>query len=175
MTINLRFALTIFFATALTMTFAPSTAVAWWGTDKDKTESVTKEKGRSDKAQKKSGHHKAIKAKKTQPAYVAPNHFPESDRDAVRAYLASRHGKGCPPGLAKKNNSCLPPGLAKKYAVGDVLPGDVQWNALPANLLGRILPPPAGHFYAQVDQDVLLVQQATNKITDVVTLLSSLQ
>lgn len=64
MTINLRFALTIFFATALTMTFAPSTAVAWWGTDKDKTESVAKEKGRSDKAQKKSGHHKAIKAKK---------------------------------------------------------------------------------------------------------------
>ena len=33
--------------------------------------------------------------------------------------------KGCPPGLAKKNNGCLPPGQAKKiFGRGDFLEGD---------------------------------------------------
>lgn len=33
--------------------------------------------------------------------------------------------KGCPPGLAKKNNGCLPPGQAKKmYGPGDRIYGD---------------------------------------------------
>lgn len=33
--------------------------------------------------------------------------------------------KGCPPGLAKKQNGCLPPGQAKKiYGRGDILQGD---------------------------------------------------
>lgn len=33
--------------------------------------------------------------------------------------------KGCPPGLAKKQNGCLPPGQAKKiYGRGDRLTGD---------------------------------------------------
>ena len=31
--------------------------------------------------------------------------------------------RGCPPGLAKKNNGCLPPGIAKQhYNIGD------RWN-----------------------------------------------
>ena len=33
--------------------------------------------------------------------------------------------KGCPPGLAKKNNGCLPPGQAKKiYGIGDRIDDD---------------------------------------------------
>ena len=35
------------------------------------------------------------------------------------------NSKGCPPGLAKKQNGCLPPGQAKKiYGRGDYLTGD---------------------------------------------------
>lgn len=38
--------------------------------------------------------------------------------------LSGSH-KGCPPGLAKKNNGCLPPGQAKKvYGRGDYLEGN---------------------------------------------------
>lgn len=38
--------------------------------------------------------------------------------------VAGSH-KGCPPGLAKKQNGCLPPGQAKKiYGRGDILQGD---------------------------------------------------
>lgn len=34
--------------------------------------------------------------------------------DSDRHHQSYRY-KGCPPGLAKKNNGCLPPGLAKNY------------------------------------------------------------
>ncbi|MFX0546436.1 excinuclease ABC subunit A [Roseovarius sp. S1116L3] len=35
------------------------------------------------------------------------------------------NSKGCPPGLAKKQNGCLPPGQAKKiHGRGDYLSGD---------------------------------------------------
>lgn len=38
---------------------------------------------------------------------------------------AAGGGKGCPPGLAKKQNGCLPPGQAQKvYGRGDVIGGD---------------------------------------------------
>lgn len=38
---------------------------------------------------------------------------------------AAQGAKGCPPGLAKKQNGCLPPGQAKKiYGRGDQLGGD---------------------------------------------------
>ncbi len=40
------------------------------------------------------------------------------------AALAGPH-KGCPPGLAKKQNGCLPPGQAKKiYGRGDHIQGN---------------------------------------------------
>ena len=38
-----------------------------------------------------------------------------------QSYYGSQYGyaqRGCPPGLAKKNNGCLPPGQAKKLARG---------------------------------------------------------
>jgi hypothetical protein len=39
----------------------------------------------------------------------------------VQQGYADQYGyaqRGCPPGLAKKNNGCLPPGQAKKLAIG---------------------------------------------------------
>lgn len=56
-----------------------------------------------------------------------------------------KHGAGCPPGLAKKNNGCLPPGQAKKLAVGQPLPAGAVY-AIPSSL--HLPPPPLGHHYA---------------------------
>ncbi|WP_426000844.1 hypothetical protein [Caulobacter sp. DWR1-3-2b1] len=43
--------------------------------------------------------------------YAGSNRERDRDHDQYRAYGLI---KGCPPGLAKKNNGCLPPGQAKK-------------------------------------------------------------
>lgn len=98
-----------------------------------------------------------------------------SDLALIRNFLAQEYPvKLCPPGLAKKHNGCLPPGQAKKYRIGQPAPADLALIALPQDLLLR-LHPPAGYFYARVDQDVVLVAEASKKIIDAITLLSALQ
>jgi hypothetical protein len=44
-----------------------------------------------------------------------------------RGHQAQAYGRGCPPGLAKKNNGCMPPGQAKaRWRVGQRLPTAYQ-------------------------------------------------
>lgn len=61
--------------------------------------------------------------------------------------------RGLPPGLAK--NGKLPPGIAKRQ--------------LPAALVGQLPPPPKGYERIIVDNDVLLVNIATQVVHDVLT------
>lgn len=99
----------------------------------------------------------------------------ENDQATIRHYLQKQyHGRSCPPGLAKKHNGCLPPGLAKKYALGQTIPSDAVLIPLPVEV-SALLHPPRGYYYAQIDQDVVLVAEATKKIIDAVTLLSAVQ
>jgi hypothetical protein len=88
-----------------------------------------------------------------------------SNRETIKLYLKQNYGRKCPPGLAKKNNGCLPPGIAKKYIIGQQLPESVITNSL--------YPPGYGQKYVQVDKDVLLIEQASRKVIDAVTLLSA--
>lgn len=99
-------------------------------------------------------------------------HFNDDAQTVIRSYMRDSHRTNCPPGLAKKNNNCLPPGQAKKYRIGGNAPSDYQ--DVPAELLHRLSPPPAGAFYAMVDKDVLLIAEAGHKVLDAVTLLSAL-
>jgi len=97
----------------------------------------------------------------------------DSDRSRLLNYLEeSRH---CPPGLAKKRNGCLPPGQAKKYTRGMIVEPDIVWAPLPAHIVARLAPPPPGALYVQVDQNVLLVREATRKVLDAVTLFSAVK
>lgn len=95
------------------------------------------------------------------------------DRVMISRYMRSHYQKNCPPGLAKKNNGCMPPGQAKKYVIGGILPDGI-WTDLPYGLLDVLGPAPRGYRYVQVDKDVLLINEATKKILDAVTLLSAL-
>lgn len=61
--------------------------------------------------------------------------------------------QGLPPGLAKKGK--LPPGIAKRQ--------------LPNALLAQLPPPPRGYERVIVDNDVLLVNIATQVVHDVLT------
>jgi hypothetical protein len=96
------------------------------------------------------------------------------DLQILRDFLKEDHAKNCPPGLAKKDNGCLPPGIAKKYAVGQTLPDGVKFSDLPAALLKK-LHPVAGHKYGKVDNDVVLISEATKKVVDAVSLISAIK
>ena len=62
-------------------------------------------------------------------------------------------GKGLPPGLAM--NGKMPPGIAKRQ--------------LPTALLGKLPKPPKGFERVIVDNDILLIEIATEIIHDVIT------
>lgn len=92
--------------------------------------------------------------------------IPPADIQVVREYYAGRDF--CPPGLAKKNNGCLPPGQAKKWQMGQPLPRDVIFHALPPDLLGRLAPAPVGTRYVRVDNDILSISTLTGVVLDAV-------
>jgi len=92
-------------------------------------------------------------------------HIDIGSREIIRDYYGAP--PGCPPGLAKKHNGCLPPGQAKKrYELGHPL--SVSYRPLPGDLLRRLPPPPSGYIYGRVDNDVLLIAEATRRVVDAV-------
>jgi hypothetical protein len=96
--------------------------------------------------------------------------FSGAQREAVRSYFVTEHGRGkCPPGLAKKNNGCLPPGQAKKrYVVGHSLPRGIVIDDLPVELSIRIGHPPAGYRYGMIDGDVVELAVGTMLVIDAI-------
>jgi Ni/Co efflux regulator RcnB len=99
-------------------------------------------------------------------------YFSDRDRVVVRDYYGDRYGgggKGCPPGLAKKNNGCMPPGQAKKYAVGQPLPAGVVIYPVPQPVIAQLPPAPAGHKYVRVAADILLIAVGTSMVVDAMT------
>jgi len=89
------------------------------------------------------------------------------------AAMAEAQPGHCPPGQAKKGNcepgmTRVPPGQAKKWAQGQALPPHVVYHAYPRQRWGSLAPPPPGYDYVQVDDDVLLMEQATRVIVNFV-------
>lgn len=120
-----------------------------------------KEHGKYDRDHK--GGHKSRDRHHDQTRVI----FTREVRVVIEDYY--RSGKHCPPGLAKKRNGCLPPGHAKKrYHIGKELPRHVRAERLPRYLRDRLPPPPAGYVYGYVDNDVLLIAEATHRVVDAV-------
>jgi len=98
-------------------------------------------------------------------------HFGEQHRTVVHNYYGQQFANGrCPPGLARKNNGCLPPGQAKKWTVGQPLPQNIVYYNVPQPLLSQLGQAPAGYRYAQVDDNVLLIQRMTGMVVDALQL-----
>jgi Ni/Co efflux regulator RcnB len=104
------------------------------------------------------------------------HYFDDGDRRKVRVAYGDHYGggKGCPPGLAKKNNGCMPPGQAKKYNIGQPLPTTVVYYPVPQPVLVTLPPPPIGHKYVRVAADILLIAVGTSMVVDAITDLSRL-
>ena len=95
--------------------------------------------------------------------------FAGRDRSYIDRYYADQYRSGkCPPGLAKKGNGCMPPGQAKKWGMNRPLPRDVVFYDLPQDVLVHLGPPPTGHRFVRVAQDILLIAVGTGMVVDAI-------
>jgi hypothetical protein len=101
---------------------------------------------------------------------------PERDRNAVYTYYRDEVAAGrCPAGLVKKNNACGAPAPAKQvWKLDQPLPEGVMGEALPAALIAKLSPSPAGHQYLRVDNDILIVSLGARSVAALVADLSRL-
>ena len=89
--------------------------------------------------------------------------YDDDDKDHKHAKKnKGKKGKSLPPGLAKKAH--LPPGLAKR----DTLPPSLEKRELPKELKRRLPPPPVGTERVIVDNSVLLIEQGTQIVLDII-------
>ncbi|HEX9524260.1 MAG TPA: hypothetical protein VF949_14880 [Reyranella sp.] len=101
---------------------------------------------------------------------------PERDRNAVYTYYREEVAAGrCPAGLVKKNNACVASVPAKQaWKLDQPLPDGVAGEALPAALIAKLSPSPAGYQYLRVDNDILVVGVGTRSVAALVADLSRL-
>lgn len=104
---------------------------------------------------------------------VTTYRFQPAEREVIIRYLTRDYGGKCPPGLAKKRNGCIPPGHQARYRPGIILDDSVSWEEPPIEIIEHLRPAPIHTRYVMVDQNVLLVSEATKKILDAVVLLSA--
>ena len=90
------------------------------------------------------------------------HHEYRRDRDDEDEGPDRGHGKGTPPGLAKRKS--LPPGLARN----DRLPNDIEYEPLPRDL-ERQLPrlPSRDYVRVRVGTDLLILNKKTRVVLDV--------
>ena len=81
------------------------------------------------------GAHKAQKHQRQSGEFDRYDRERLFDRGLARQF--GDRARGCPPGLAKKNNGCLPPGQAKKRGIGDRLPSYLAGYNVPERYRDR--------------------------------------
>jgi hypothetical protein len=93
--------------------------------------------------------------------------FRAQDREFVSTYY-SKHGKGLPPGLAKKNGN-LPPGLEKQLQRNGSLPPGLEKKMLPCPVeITQQLPPlPPDYQRSVIGASIVVFNRKTNIVVDV--------
>jgi hypothetical protein len=94
--------------------------------------------------------------------------FGERDRRLIRQHYAGKHKKykKTPPGLAKKKK--LPPGLQKQLVKKGKLPPGLQGRGLERDLVRQLTPLPRGYVHMKVGGDVIILNEKTRVVVDVV-------
>lgn len=96
-------------------------------------------------------------------------HFSEQHFTVINNYYVQQwHSGPCPPGLAKKGKNCVPPGHHRKWQYGRPLPAQVIYYDLPPAVLVQLGPPPSGHKFVRVAQDILMIAVGTGMVVDAV-------
>jgi len=94
--------------------------------------------------------------------------FNDADRRHIQDYYSRSddHQKHMPHGLAKKKH--LPPGLEKHVARNGKLPPGLQGRGLPNDLERHLSPLPESYVRLKVGSDVVLLNQKTQVVMDVI-------
>ncbi|NIO15880.1 MAG: hypothetical protein GTN70_02585 [Deltaproteobacteria bacterium] len=90
--------------------------------------------------------------------------FNEEDSRLIRQYYRT-HLKALPPGLAKKRR--LPPGLERQIVRNGKLPPGLSEKPIPASLERELSPLPDGYIRIRVGADVVLLDERTRVVMDV--------
>ena len=97
--------------------------------------------------------------------------FSAAEKATIQHYFGDGSGGAAQPGKDGKGkkgkgvgNQGLPPGLAKKQQ----LPPGIAKRQLPTTLIAQLPPPPKGFERVIVDDNVLLVEIATQIVQDIV-------
>lgn len=104
--------------------------------------------------------------------------FSQKDAKIIRDYYGALNKKkqeqqgkarekGLPPGLAKREQ--LPPGLQQHLERHGKLPPGLEKKRLPGDLNKRLSPVPKGYKRVIVGRDVVLVDERTQVIVDILT------
>jgi hypothetical protein len=96
--------------------------------------------------------------------------FGDHDRRLIHDYYKKnkkiKKRKGMPPGLAKKEK--LPPGLQKQLKKNGKLPPGLAKRNLPHELEDRLSPVPQGYVRLKVGMDIVLMNEETEVIVDII-------
>lgn len=91
--------------------------------------------------------------------------FNDSDSLLIREYYR-KHLRRLPPGLAKRDR--LPPGLEKQIVRKGTLPPGLAGKPLPEALERKLTPLPGGYIRIRVGGDVVLLDERTRVVMDVI-------
>jgi hypothetical protein len=91
--------------------------------------------------------------------------FNDKERRLIHNFYRSMY-KGLPPGLAKKDR--LPPGLQKQLVRRGKLPPGLAYRLLPLELEQKLSPLQRGYVRLQVGGDVVLLDEFTRVVLDVI-------
>lgn len=91
--------------------------------------------------------------------------FSDKDSRLIRNHYKLKH-KHLPPGLAKKGT--LPPGLEKQLKRKGKLPPGLHHRLLPLELEQKLSPLPRGYIRLEVGGDVILLDEFTRVVVDII-------
>jgi len=94
--------------------------------------------------------------------------FGDNDRRVIHDFYGHKKikRKSLPPGLAKKGK--LPPGLQKQLKKNGKLPPGLAKRNLPFKLEKRLSPIPQGYVRLRVGADIVLMNEETEVVVDII-------
>jgi hypothetical protein len=113
------------------------------------------------------GHEKDKKDRGDDYQGDAKYRFRAEDREYVTTYY-SKHGKGLPPGLAKRDGD-LPPGLEKQLQRNGTLPPGLQkkLQPCPVEITRRLPPLPPDYQRSVIGASIVVFNRKTNIVVDI--------
>jgi hypothetical protein len=134
--------------------------------NKDHAKQADRDHGRQDEQNRSNRHHdKDASGNKWSHDPIV---FNDHDRDSIRNYYRS-NTSNLPPGLAKRNGN-LPPGLRKQLRRNGTLPPGLQKRLVPlsGDVENGLRALPNGYSRGIIGQDVVIIQNRTRRIMDII-------